>query len=263
MRVLASALLLAALPVAAIAQSPTPPAHGTVTAEATEVVRAKPDRARLSYTVTFRNGEATAATDENEAMTKEFVESIDKLKLKGVKAVGGALRVDKVETQALNGINQQFIPQYNAARQVVVTVADADPAALLATVDKVQQAAAKLGISGEPGNSSYNGRAYERVAAGKVTYSREDGWDELSTAALTKATKRATQRAEAMAAGAGLKLGEVVSIGEPDGPQSVTTYNYAGSGTSGVSQAADALEVYVDGELVRKIRVRVVYATTK
>lgn len=261
MRFPVTALLFAALPVAAVAQ--TPPPHGTVTAEAVEVLRAKPDRAKLSYTVTFRSGEATAATDENEAMTKEFTDAVDKLKLKGVKATGGAMRVDKVETQALNGVNQQFIPQFNAARVVVVTVADSDPTALLAAVDKVQQAAAKLGISGEPGNSSYNGRAYERVAAVKVTYSREDGWDDLSTAALAKATKRATQRAEAMAAGAGLKLGEAVSIGEPDGPQSLTTYNYAGSGTSGVSQAADAQEVYVDGELIRKIRVRVVYATTK
>lgn len=263
MRVPATALLLAALPLAAVAQSPTTPAPGTVTAEATEVVRARPDRARLSYTVSYRNGEATAATDENEAMTKEFVETIDKLKLKGVKAVGGAVRVDKVETQALNGINQQFVPQYNAVRSVVVTVADADTAALLAAVDKVQVAAAKLGVGGEMGNSSYNGRAYERVGSVKVTYSREDGWDDLSAAALTKATRRARERAEAMAAGAGLKLGEVVSIGEPDGPQSVTTYNYAGSGTSGVSQAADAQEVYVDGELVRKIRVRVVYTTIK
>jgi uncharacterized protein YggE len=263
MRVPFSALLLAALPLAAAAQTPTTPAPGTVTAEATEIVRAKPDRARLAYTVTYRSGEATAATDENEAMTKEFVESVDKLKLKGVKAAGGALRVDKVETQAINGINQQFIPQFNAARQVVVTVADPNPDTLLATVDKVQQAAAKLGISGEVGNASYNGRAYERVAAGKVTYSREDGWDDLSAAALTKATKRARERAEAMAAGAGLKLGEVVSIAEPDGPQSVTTYNYSGSGSSGVSQAADAQEVYVDGELIRKIRVRVVYTTTK
>lgn len=259
MRVPVAALLFAALPAAVVAQ--TTPAPGTVTAEATEVVRAKPDRAKLSYTVTFRNGEAAAATDENEALTKEFTDAIDKLKLKGVKAVGGAVRVDKVETQPLNGVNPQFVPQYSAARTVVVTVADADPVALLAAVDKVQQAAGKLGVSGEMGNSSYNGRAYERVATVKVTYSREDGWDDLSAAALTKATKRAMQRAEAMAAGAGLKLGEAVSIGEPDGPQSVTTYNYAGSG--GSTQTADSQDVYVDGELVRKIRVRVVYATVK
>ena len=268
MRFPVSALLFAAFPLAAPAQTP-PPGQGAVTAEATEVVRAKPDRARVTFTVSVKGSEAMGVSEENDAVTKQFVEAIDKLKLGGVKANPGAVRIDRVETQPINGGiggGVQFVPSFHAARPVVVTVEDADPAKLRAAVDKVQQEGAKQGVSGEPGNSSYNGRAYERTAGVRVTCARTEGWDDLTAAALTKATRKATQRAEAMAAGAGLKLGEVISIGEPTdpAPQTVTTYNYAGSGSAlAPTQSADSLETYVDGELVRKIRVRVVYATSK
>jgi uncharacterized protein YggE len=100
-------------------------------------------------------------------------------------------------------------------------------------------------------------------------YSRADaGWEEETAAALAKATKKATRRAEAMAAGAGLKLGELLSLGSPEEapppPPAGTTYTFP-SEASEPSQPTprETEDAYVNGELVRRVRVRVVYATTK
>jgi uncharacterized protein YggE len=92
-----------------------------------------------------------------------------------------------------------------------------------------------------------------------------------TTAAVATATKRAMQRAEGMAKGAGLTLGDLVSVGEvSDAPRItipapvVNTGVYAsppGGGTLNAGVTADTLDQFVDGELVRKVKVRVVYAT--
>jgi uncharacterized protein YggE len=247
----------------------TPPAaadKNTVTAEAVEVIRARPDQAKLYFTVLVKNPDAVTATDESGEQTKQFVDAIDKLKLKGVKAAGLSQRLNRVETQNRNVANAPFVPEFHAARSVVVTVTDPDPDKLPGLVEKVQQEAAKQGVGGDgPGNATYNGFNYERNSPVRVTYSRRDGWDEETVGALGKATKKALARAEAMAAGAGLKLGEVLSIGEPATTiGSQTIYNYANysSGVGNTSTAADAQDEFTDGELVRKVRVRVVVAVS-
>lgn len=262
MRYLAFALLFA-LPAVAVAQAP---AKGTVTAEVTEVIKARPDTARLAFAIVARNADADTATGDNDTQTKQFVEAVEKLKLTGVKVTAEQLRVDRVELT--NNRGGASGTEFGAVRAVVVTATDADPEKLAAVVDKVQREAPKLGATGEVGSAVYNGFQYERSGSVKVAYSRADsGWEEQTAAALTRGAKRATQRAEAMAAGTGLKLGELLSVGEvtdaAHAAAAVVGPAAAGGATVNPGVTADTLDQYVDGELVRKIRVRVVYATTK
>jgi hypothetical protein len=176
--------------------------------------------------------------------------------------------VTRVETQNRNVPNAAFTAEYHAARTVLVSVTAKDADKLFAAVEKVQTEAARQGVAGESsGNANYNGFTYERNAPVRVVYARDGGWEADTAKALAAATKKAVARAEAMAEGAGLKAGEVVSIGEPSvaviGNQ--TIYNYAG--VSGMvaagGQVADPQDEFVDGELVRKVRVRVVMTVGK
>jgi uncharacterized protein YggE len=262
----------AVLLVGSVALAQTPPAapeRGTVTAEATEVIRARPDQAKLYFTVVVKNPDAATSVDENAEQAKQFLAAIDKLQLKGVKAVGMPQRVNRVESQNRLGNNNAFVPEFHAARGVVVSVSAPDADKLAGLVEKVQQEAAKQGVGGEGGaGATYNGFGYERSAPVRIAYSLKGGWDDLITPALGTATKKAVARAEAMAAGAGLKLGEVVSISEPvTAIGSQTIYNYANSGiSSGVGNtggAADSQDEFVEGELIRRVRVRVVVEVKK
>jgi uncharacterized protein YggE len=262
-----SLTLLGLLASTALAQPPAPP-KGSVTADAAEVIRAKPDQAKLVFAVTARNADAATATDENDTQTKQFTDGLEKLKVGGVKVANEPLRVDRIETQ--NNGGGVGVAEYNAVRTVVVTVAEGDPAKLAAAVEKLQKESAKLGVGGETGGANYNGNSYERVGRVKVVYSRGDeAWEEQTAAALAKATKKATKRAEAMAAGAGLKLGELLSLGAPDdGPPrppaaATDTFPVDVGEKPQPTTSHDTVDAYVDGELVRKVRVRVVYATTK
>ena len=266
MRRLAAVVLLSA---SAVAFAQTPTAKPTVTAEATETIRAKPDAARIVYSVAARNADSDTASTDNETLTTQFVDAVNKLKLTGVKVTPDPLRVDRVELG--NNRGGGFLAgEFNAVRAVVVTAADADPAKLLTLVEKVQKEAARQGVGGELGPSSYNGAQYERAGGVKVAYTRaEDGWEEATANAVLKATKKAKARAEVLAAGAGLTLGELVSVGEvsaesPKATPLVTTTStsapYLG-GQVNPGVTADTLDAFVDGELVRKVKVRVVYST--
>jgi uncharacterized protein YggE len=256
---------LAVLP-PAFAQTPARP---TVTAEATETVRARPDAARIVYSVAARNADSETAGSDNETLTTQFVDALNKLKLTGVKVSPDPLRVDRVELGNNRG-GGIGVGEFNAVRAVVVTATEADPAKLATLVEKVQKEAAKQGVGGEMGPAAYNGAQYERAGGVKVAYTRaEAGWEEATTAAIASATKRAKQKAEALAAGAGLTLGDLVSVGEVSSeapkatPLVATTTTSApylgGQVNPGVS--ADTLDTFVDGELVRKVKVRVVYST--
>lgn len=256
---------LAMLP-PAFAQNTAKP---TITAEATEVIRAKPDTARIAFTVASRNADSDNASSDNDTITQQFVDAINKLKLTGVKAAADPMRIDRVELAGNRG--GVGLGEFNAVRAIVVTATEADPTKLATLVDKVQREAAKQGVGGEMGPANYNGMQYERNGGVKVAYSRaEASWDEATTTAIGKATKRAMQKAEAMATGAGLKLGDLVSVGEVTAdalratPPLVSTTTTAAQflgGTVNAGVSADTLDAYVDGELVRKVKVKVVYGT--
>jgi uncharacterized protein YggE len=244
------------------------PVTGTVSAEAVEYVRAKPDFAKVYLKVETRNSDAKTSADEHEEAVKRAVEVIDRLKLKGVKVAAQNQQAARTETdqRLAAGFGQPREPrtltQYLNSRTLLVTVADANPEHLEAAVAKVQQEAVRLGLSGDVTLRATLSAAtgVERGSAPQVVYGRADGWDELAAPAVEKATKRAVKKAELLAVSAGLKPGEVVSVSDVGGTTPATTRPGFRA-----EEAADTEEqtTYVDGELVRKVRVRVVLTAGK
>lgn len=262
---LLTALLLA--PVAAVAQPAPQPGGtakpGTITAEGTETVRMAPNVARISVIARAEDDEPDTAADAATDKAKKFTDAVAKLQMKTVKATALPLKANKSAGQdndlpggvprvpALDAVAKPT----QAARGVVVTVTDGDFATLSAAVEKVQKLALKHELGGPPGVAD-DYRPWRQGGDGgiRVTYSRGDGEEELLAAALAKATKKATLRAEGIASGLGLKLGAVVSAEEAGNDLRYGSVRYYGSGGS------DADDELVDGELVRTVRVRVVYA---
>lgn len=253
MRRLLLALVLAS-PAIAFAQTPPP---STVTAEGSETVRLTPNVARLHIIARSQNEDSDTAGEEAAEKAKKFADAVGKLQLKTVKASLVPLKAGKSGGDAdFNPRRQGEAPKtFTVTRGVVVTVTDADFAALSAAVEKVQRLALKNELGGEEQVDDY--RPYRSGENGtiRVSYSRTDGEQELLTAALAKATKKAAGRAEAIAGGLGLKLGAVVSAEEVS--------NEYRSGPVRYSFASDTEDGLVDGELVRTVRVKVVYAVSK
>lgn len=262
------ALLLA--PVVSVAQ-PTPQTGGpsktsTITAEGTETVRMTPNVARISVLARGDDEDPDTASDAATDKAKKFTDAVGKLQMKSVKATTLPLKANKSAGQdndvpgglpRLPGV-EGAAKTTQATRGVVVTVTDGDFAALSAAVEKVQKLALKHELGGPPATAD-DYRPWRQGGDGgiRVTYSRADGEEELLAAALAKATKKATVRAEAIASGLGLKLGAVVSAEEGGTEGRYGSVRYYSSG------GTDVEDELVDGELVKTVRVRVVYAVNK
>jgi uncharacterized protein YggE len=257
--------LLASLPAAAVAQTPvvvaTPP--NNITVEAQEVVRQKPDAVKLYMKVEVRNAEASQAADEAADEAKKMADGLNKLKLTGVTVNTPQQRVVRTEVipNRGGGGNVPGVVEYRVIRPVQVVVAESDPDKFTAAVEKVQVEAFKLGLVPDlaSDNLTYNPGGQEKNSPIRAVYSRKGGWEELTGPALERATKKARTKAEALAAGAGVKLGDVLSVSEvPTYPNSPGYNPYGGSGLAASGEPEDE---YADGELSRKVRVRVVFAT--
>lgn len=261
MRRLSAVALTLAVVAPAFAQ--TTAVTSTVTADATEVVRVKPDQAKVYVTAVGRNQDAATASDEAADLAKRFAGTVKQLKVGGLKVATDPVKVVKVtdERAALRGgfggPGGATPVEMQAQQQVVITITDADPKGLTDAVEKVQREAVKEGLTGGVADGLTLSSRYTSDTV-RVAYSRQDGQDELMAAALTKATRKATARAEAIAAGLGMKLGAVVSADEMPGGGVTTAESSALSRTS-VATANDLVE----GELVRTVRVRVVFAVVK
>jgi uncharacterized protein YggE len=257
--------LLASLPTAALAQTPASvpaPTSGNIAVEAVEVIRQKPDTVKLYMKVEARNAEAAVASDEATDEAKKMTDGLAKLKLTGVAVA--ALPQRTVRSEVLNrnvpGGGQGQV-EYRVVKPITVTVTDADHDKFTAAVEKVQMEAFKLGLMPDlaSDNLSYNSSTgqQERNSPFRAVYSRKGGWDELTGPALERATKKARAKAEALAAGSGVTLGAVSSLNEVMGYTNPGGYNPYGA----IATAGDPEDALADGELVRQIRVRVVFAT--
>jgi len=262
MRRFAAVLLSATLSAFAAAQTPVvavPP--GNIAVEAQEVVRQKPDTVKLYMKVEVKNSEAAQASDEASDEVKKMADGLTKLKLAGVTVSTPQQRVVRSEVMPNRGGAAPGMVEYRVIRPVQVVVSDADPVKFATTVEKVQLEAFKLGLISDMASDNYTYNSstgqQEKNSPIRAVYSRKGGWEELTGPALEKATKKARAKAEALAAGAGVKLGDVLSVSEvPTYPNS-PGYNYG----SGVAATGEPEDEFVDGELARKVRVRVVYAT--
>lgn len=262
MRRFVAVLLSAALPALALAQTP-PPAlpPGSIAVEAMEVVRQKPDTVKLYMKVEARNAEAMVASDEAADEAKKMVDGLARLKLAGVTVAAQPQRT--IRTEVLNrnvpGGGQGQV-EFRVVKPITVTLTEADYDKFTTAVEKVQMEAFKLGLMPDLTNENYTytqSGQQEKNSPFRAVYSRKGGWEELTGPALEKATKKARAKAEALASGSGVQLGALASLNEVVGYTSQPGYNPYGV----VSSAADPEDELSDGELVRKVRVRVVFAT--
>lgn len=242
----------------AFAQTPAPPAPNTISAEATDTLRAAPDVARVTFSVVTKNAIAETATDENETLSKDFLANIGKLKLNGVKITAQTVKVAKVESQDPDAGKPAGAPMtkadYRVVRAITVTVKDADTELLQAAVSKVQKEGAKIGVAGDSTQNIYTGLGNEMHNKVKVVYGLQAGWDDRSKDVLAKLTKKALERATALAEGAGLKVAGVLSVEEPADAAHMNPFASWAANIYGTAEPTDEL---VDGELVQKVRVRV------
>ncbi len=256
---------LVAIAALAPAQVVGPADRGTITAEATESVRLKPDLAKLYLKVETKNPDATAAYDESIEQVKQFTDAIEKMKLKGIKTLAQAQRTQRVEIDNRNvapgNVGPRTTIEYRVTRSISLTVTDANFDSLSASIEKIQLEASKAGVSGEYAISTYNYTVYgnERSNPIRVVFAKKDGWDDLLTPAIEKATARAKSKAEAMARGAGLKPGDVFSITEITNPSYVQSYNPNINNQS----PTEGEDEFADGEILRKVRVRVSISSSK
>jgi uncharacterized protein YggE len=262
MRRLAAAALLSVSAVA-FAQQPVlvpAPTTGNIAVEAVEVVRQKPDTVKLYMKVEAKNAEAVTAADDAAAEAKKMVEKLNKLKMEGVSVTAHPQRTIRSETVVRNqpGVEPQV--EYRVVKPISVSVTEADYEKFTATVEKVQLEAFKLGLMPDLTTENYTytpSGQQEKNSPFRAVYTRKSGWEELTGPALEKATKKARAKAESLATGSGVALGAVLSVNE------VMTYGSSpsyGPSYGAIATAGDPEDELSDGELVRKIRVRVVYA---
>jgi uncharacterized protein YggE len=243
---------------AVFGQVPTPIAPpNTISAEATETLRVAPDLARLSFSVVTKDAIAETSFTENEVLTKDLLTNIGKLKVTGLKITSQSYKIAKIES-VLNGVpvapggNQPMKSDFRTVRTIVIFLKDSDVDQLQANIGAIQKEAAKVGVTGDSLGMTYTGNGYENQNTVRISYGLQNGWDDRSKEVLAKVTKRALERAQLLAEGAGLKVAEVVSITEPT---STTVVNYV----NGVVDTSDL----VDGELVQKVNVRVTVRVSK
>ncbi len=239
-------------------QVPTPVAQpNTISAEATETLRVAPDLARMTFSVVTKDPLAETSFTENDVLAKDFLTNIGKLKITGLKITSQSFKIAKIETM-INGVavlpggNQPTKSEFRTVRTIVIVLKDSDIEQLQASIGIIQKEAAKIGVTGDSAGMTYNGNGYENQNTVRIAYGLQAGWDDRSKDVLAKVTKRALERAQLLAEGAGLKVVEVVSISEPT---LIAVVNY-------VNGVPDTSEI-VDGELVQKVNVRVTVRVAK
>jgi uncharacterized protein len=212
----AALVLFGAAAIAGVAQphfarSASTPAAKTITVTGAGTVETVPDRATFSFTVT------TQAPTAKAAMSRNATEA---------DAVAAALKGAKLQTSGLM-LNPQFdergttIVGYTASTTVT---AEAELAKMGALID----AAVAAGANGVFGPS----------------FSRSDR-DALYRDALKKAVADAKTKAQALAGGSGLTLGEITSIVEGGGAQPVPIYSAAADAKASLEPGTQTIDATV------------------
>ncbi len=193
--------------VAAAALLPAATAHAatrtrTITVTGVGEVRGTPDVADLSIGVSARGATAVDALGTVSDRAQKVL---------GVLRDAGVAD-DDIQTRGLSiepvFDDQHHITGYEAANTVTARIRDLSKAGVA-----VDAATTKAG---------------DTIRLQGITFSIDDD-SKLLAAARTKATKRARAQAEQLASGAGVELGDVVSISEADGASPFTSSSEAAS----------------------------------
>jgi uncharacterized protein YggE len=249
----------------------------TVTAEAVVSVSIKPDQAKIYLNVDSKAGDASSAVEVATAARKELVAAIEKLGVKGASLTTLPQKITKDRANPANfGIvapggapAQPPAESYSISQMVICTVSEADPISLGAAVEKITHLAAGQGITGDKAQADtnvYNPFGGSTKNGARVAYSSKSGWDDALTAGLIKATDKALKNAKVMAKAAELKLEGVISVEEV--PEPAPAHNESANANPyvrllGIGGGSAAEEEYADGELTRKVRVRVKVAVVR
>lgn len=266
-------LLFAVAPLG-LAQSPM-----TITAEGVVSVSIKPDQAKIYLNVESKAGDATGAVEVGNLARKELVAAIEKLGVKGASLTALPQKITKDRANpnqfgvAVGGPGgappAPPAETYSTTQLVICTVAQADPFKLVEAVEKVTRAAASQGITGDKAQADsgvLNPFMGSTKTGARVVFSSQSGWDDPIAAGLSKATQKALANAKAIAAGAGLKVEGVLSVDEicenapaVNAPAEANPY----ARLFGLGGSTPGEDEYADGELTRKVRVRLRVAATK
>jgi uncharacterized protein YggE len=214
--------LLCGLALVSPALAQTP---GRIQVEVTEELRAKPDACRLDLKVEVRNADPADAAREAADEFKKVKEAFAALKVEGATLTALPAVFTRQEIQGRRGLPAEV--EYLVTRPFKVTLEGGDFGKLSETATKVQNELYAAGAK----NSSNGGEI-------RQNYSLKGGWEGASKGALEVAAKRARAKAEGLAAAAGEKLGAAVSVDQ--------------------SAETNTLD---EGEVVFRLRVRVVFAT--
>lgn len=259
-RVVGAFVAVALVGSAGVAQAAEPI---TLTAEAVEVVKLKPDVAKIYLSVESKDGSAEEAAKANADARKKLVDAVEKAGSKGLKTAALQQKITKDRDNS-NRVFRAVGPggpvmqpppaeSYTVNQPMMITVTETDPEKLLGAVEKVLQAAAAVGVTGDQrGSTDYGYSPYgETRLGGRVVYEVKGGWDAPVSDALAKATARAVKNAEALAKGAGLKVLRVQAVEDvSEGP--------VGQPDAGVRYYPGNEEPVSDGiELTRRVKVRV------
>jgi uncharacterized protein YggE len=241
-----------------------------LSAEATETIRLQPDTAKIYFVIETKDPNVDTATEANVKLKKDLTDALEKLAVKGLTTKATQKTVSKESQRNFNGIiggggpgggpPVPVVENVSVSTPIILTLSNADSAKLIETVEKILQSAATLGISGPSANDNQFGyNPFNQVTSGKarVVYSTKAGWDDSTDAALAKATARAKAKATSLAKGAGVTLGDLITVQEqPEGSPADGGFSpYIGRGGRYTEEPG-----LVDGELVKTIRVRVTYA---
>jgi hypothetical protein len=179
----------------------------TVTVSGSSVVTSKPDEAVISLGVQTQAQTATDALSQNAAKMNDVIDAI-----KGLGIDAADISTDSVDLSPQTNNNGTQVIGYVAQNSVSVTVHDLSKAG--SVIDKANAAGSNI-VNGISFQVSQNNPAL--------------------TAALTDAVKDAKSRADAMAAGAGATVGDVISITDQSTPQPPMPFAYDKAAAAGAA----------------------------
>lgn len=169
------------------------PARRTIQATGTATVRVHPDRARVFFGVQSFAPSVKQARAQNAAQTKQVNAALNALKIPDLKMKSANLTVELVQSEPDNRVPK--IVGYLVTNRFTVLVQHNDAAQLGPLASRVLDTALENGAN----------------QVEQITFFRENPEDAKRTA-LRKAVEDARANAEAMAAGAGKKVLDVLTL---------------------------------------------------
>jgi uncharacterized protein len=213
----------------------SPSSDNTISSNGQATIKVVPDFVSVYFNVQITNATASGASDKNSEIVSKMKSSLIALGLKN----------DEIQTQGFSVYpdyewtgNTQRLKGYTASHSIVVKIPVADKDKIGSVID--------AGVDSGAGISYIN---YELSQESQNMYKAE---------AIKSATQDATNKAEALAEGAGKKLGKLVSVSTSDFGY-VPWLAYGKAETDTVSSGAEIATTITPSEQEISAQVTAVY----